>query len=406
MLPTNLTLRLDFAWSRSFSEPGILFPLVASVGLLLLAVWTFRAARNISFGLAWIFVSLLPVSNALAVTQKPLFAERFLYLPSVGFCYALGFLIYRSVSSSRPGPIGRRAALTGLTALTCIALAYSVLTVRRNRDWISPIVLSRKTLQQNPESASARMLAHCNQGAACEDRGDYAGAIAEYRRAIELDVRAFAAYRRLAAIYLDLGMVDEAIVLCRQALAVDPSRVEIRVRLANAYLRKGMLDEAILQCREAIDLNPRIIESYINMGAAYLRRGQPDQAISAYRAALKLAPGFAQIHANLGNAYMAKREMDRAIGEYKVALSLDPAFVEVHINLSRAYSTKGMLDEAIAECEIALDDKPDLVEAHINLAALYYHKGDYQAALYHCDRVAELGDAVDPRLLELLSPYR
>jgi signal peptidase I len=406
VFPADLSLRLDYPWSESFSQPGTLFQAITSAGFLSLTVWAFRKARTLSFGLLWIAICLLPVSNALAVTSKPLFAERFLYLPSAGFCFALGYLIGRLVPSAGIGRVGRRSALGAPLIVTSIVLAYSLLTVQRNRDWLSPIVFSRKTLQQNPESASARMLAHCNRGVACEDRGDYAGAIDQYKRAIASDARAFAAYRRLAAIYLDMGMVDESIEVCRHSLTIDPRQVEIHIRLGNAYLRKGMLDEAIAHYIEATKLNPALTEPYINMGVAYLRKGAPNKAIGSYTAALRLAPDFAEAHANLGNAYMAKGEVDRAIGEYRTALSLDPDFVEAHINLSRAYGAKGMLDEAIAECQEALAGNPDLVEAHINLAALYYRKGDYEAALRHCDKVAEQGDTVDPRLLELLKPYR
>lgn len=404
--PANPALVLDFSWSKTFSEPGTLVPLAVTLGFLALTVWTFRAARTVSFGLAWIALSILPISNAFAVTAKPLFAERFLYLPSVGFCLALGYLASRLAPIPWFGPAGKRRALTGAAIVTAVVLAYSFLTLRRNQDWISPIVFSRKTLRQNPKSPSARMLAYCNRGAAYEELGRYADAAAEYRRAIELDVTALAAYRRLAAIYLGAGMVDDAISVCRQALTVDPRQVEPRVYLGNAYLRKGMLDEAIFQYGEAVSLNPRLTEPYAKMGVAYLRKGAPDDAISSFRKALSLDPQFSEAHANLGNAYMAKGEADRAIPEFKTALSLDPGFVEVHIDLSRAYKTKGMLGEAIAECEKALAGNPELVEAHINLAALHYHSGDYEAALRQCDKVADLGGTVDPRLLELLSPYR
>jgi len=434
--PVDPKLVLDYSWSRSFTEPNALAPLLVLVGFLALVIWTYRAAKTVSFGLAWIALAILPVSNVLAVTDQPLYAERFLYLPSVGFCLALAYLICRLAPMPRLASIGKRQALIGIIVVATVAIAYSILTVRRNGDWISPMVLARKTLEQNPRSPSAYIniggllldqgetqnamtefnealeldpdieLAHYNLGLAYEDLGDYTRAVAEYRRAIDLNAEALAAYQRLSALFLNLGMVDETIATCRRALAINPRQVEPLVRLGNAYLRKGMLDQAILQFEEAVKLNPRIVEAYVNAGVAYMRKGMPDQAISQYKAALAIDPGFAQARANLGNAYMANGLVDEAIAEYTSALRIDPEFAAVHINLSRAYNAKGMLDEAIAECEKALAKRPGLVEAHINLAALYYQKGDYKAAIRHCDKVAELGDTVDPGLLELLRPYR
>jgi tetratricopeptide (TPR) repeat protein len=436
VFPVDPTLVLDYSWSQSFTRPSVLLPLLVSLGFLAIVVWTYRTARTVSFGLAWIAMAILPVSNVLAVTDQPLYAERFLYLPSVGFCLALGYLICRATSIRRITSMKNRSALTGIVVMIAIVVVYSLLTVRRNRDWISPIVLAQKTLEQNPRSPSAHInvggllldqgetqsaisefnkalkldpdieLAHYNLGLAYEDLGDYTKAVTEYRRAIDLNAEALAAYQRLAALFLNLGMVDEAIVTCRRALSVNPRQVEGLVRLGNAYLRKGMLDEAILQYGEAVRLNPRVVEPYVNAGVAYMRKGMPDEAISRYKTALAIDPTFAQAYANLGNAYMAKGLVDQAIAEYTSALRLDPTFVGVHVNLSRAYNAKGMLDEAIAECERALAGRPGFVEAHINLAVLYYQKGDYQAALHHCDKAAELGETVDPGLLDLLQPYR
>ena len=50
--------------------------------------------------------------------------------------------------------------------------------------------------------------------------------------------------------------------------------------------------------------------------------------------------------------------------------------------------------------------EPDYVKAHQNLAIAYVEKGDYQKAITHCDKAVALGADVQPRLLELLKPFR
>jgi len=65
-----------------------------------------------------------------------------------------------------------------------------------------------------------------------------------------------------------------------------------------------------------------------------------------------------------------------------------------------------MLNEAISEYKKALAINPNSAEAHTNLGAAYYYKGNYKLAIVHCDKAMELGFRVNPKLLELLKPYR
>jgi len=65
-----------------------------------------------------------------------------------------------------------------------------------------------------------------------------------------------------------------------------------------------------------------------------------------------------------------------------------------------------MLDEAILEYKKALAINPNLAKVHNNLGIAYYYKGDYKLAILHCDKAVDLEGNVNPKLLELLKPYR
>src|SRR5204863_412171 len=53
--------------------------------LLVAALWLRKKERLFSWGVLFFFVMMLPTSNVL-ITIGSIMAERFLYLPSVGFC--------------------------------------------------------------------------------------------------------------------------------------------------------------------------------------------------------------------------------------------------------------------------------------------------------------------------------
>ena len=123
--------------------------------------------------------------------------------------------------------------------MTTLAI-WSVLVVRRNRDWRDEQTIFRHTLAYDPPAArvwfnlgnlslaagrldEARRLyeaalarepndagAHLNLGITLERQGERAGAESEYRRAIAADPRLAEAYRALAALLVARGETAEA----------------------------------------------------------------------------------------------------------------------------------------------------------------------------------------------------
>jgi hypothetical protein len=49
-------------------------------------VYFWRRQRLVSFGLLWFFLNIAPVLNARLLGAN-VFTERYLYLPSLGFCW-------------------------------------------------------------------------------------------------------------------------------------------------------------------------------------------------------------------------------------------------------------------------------------------------------------------------------
>jgi len=176
--------------------------------------------------------------------------------------------------------------------------------------------------------------------------------------------------------------------------------------LGKIYCKEGLLDKAIVELRNALSNDPHFVEAHCNLGIAYLRKGLIKGAINEYKKALKINPNYAVAHYNLGNAYVKKGMLDEAIAEFKKVIALNTTFAEAYTNLGSVYAQKGMLDEAIAEFKKVITINPNFAEAHMNLSVAYYYKGNYERAIVHCDKAAHLGYSVNPKLLELLKPYR
>jgi len=154
LLLVPLTLRVDY----SPAERTIVRSLLDGrflVGLACLAVWAgllvmaWRRQRRLeAFGLGWIGIAFLPVSNLL-FSSGVLLAERTLYLPSVGLALAAGAALARL-------PVPRFRIALGL-----LVVAGGVRSAVRTPVWHDDFSVTQSILQDSPDSyrGPARMAA-------------------------------------------------------------------------------------------------------------------------------------------------------------------------------------------------------------------------------------------------------
>jgi len=145
LLLVPLTLRVDY----SPAERTIVRSLLDGrflIGLACLAVWAgllvmaWRRQRRLeAYGLGWIAIAFLPVSNLL-FSSGVLLAERTLYLPSVGLALAAG------------AALGRPPAQRLRVALALIVLAGGIRSALRTPVWHDDFSVTQSILKDSPES--------------------------------------------------------------------------------------------------------------------------------------------------------------------------------------------------------------------------------------------------------------
>lgn len=138
----------------------------ASFGLLVLAaiavVRGLRRAPAFAFFGGFFLLAWFPTSNLVLLIGAAM-AERFLYLPLVGFCGCLTItsMIAAARVEQKPQPSAsgspQRARLSrpAMLALTVVALAYGLRTARRNLDWHDDATLYGAAVATCPESHRA-----------------------------------------------------------------------------------------------------------------------------------------------------------------------------------------------------------------------------------------------------------
>ena len=100
-IPTNLNLDYDWPITRSIDLPTVLF-FILLAAIAAFAVWAYRQARLLSFGIIWFFITL-SVTSSFVVIYDVIFEHR-LYLPSIGFA------IFAAVFISKISSLKKRSA--------------------------------------------------------------------------------------------------------------------------------------------------------------------------------------------------------------------------------------------------------------------------------------------------------
>ncbi len=139
---------------------------------------------------------------------------------------------------------------------------------------------------------------------------DWAGAEADYRRAIELCPNCAEAYDLYGRMLTGRERYDEAIALLRRAHELDP--LTVRVDLPNALLRAGRYEEAAQEAARAVEFDPDYDRAHATLGWAYLKLGRTDEGLAEIERAVELGNSYPQWLAQLGEARAQAGQTDAA----------------------------------------------------------------------------------------------
>ncbi len=125
--------------------------------------------------------------------------------------------------------------------------------------------------------------------------GQLERAVALYRESIQLHPTA-EAHTFLGWTYSFLGCVEEAIAECRRAIDIDPSFGNPYNDIGSYLIEMGRFDEAepwLRKAMKAARYEPRHYPHF-NLARVYLQRCDYDRAVEELERAIELAPDYAE----------------------------------------------------------------------------------------------------------------
>ena len=405
--PTNLNADYVVPYATSPIEISFIVSLLLIISVVIITYRLFFYSKILFFSVLWFFITSLPVMNIVPIEN--IMAERYLYIPLVGFCILVGFLINHIPSLSPKHRLLNSCSFTFI--VTLILIGFSWQTCRISKIWFNDLSLWSMTAKRSPQSSRA----HNNLGVLYKKMGFMDAAIQEYNTAIQIKPDYSEAHGNLANVYIDKGLsildkqtlskahnnlakayIDEghfknAITEYKKSIEISPFNETAHFNLGVTYGKLGLSSNAEIEYENVIRINNNNPHAHNNLGNIYEDRGLLEKAMTEYKLSLSIDPNSAITHNNMGNVYFKKGALDEAIFEYKTATKNDPTGIIYHENLGNTYMKKGLAEEAITEFESIVHMYPKNSNSYVNLIALYWnYKRDREKAIFYLRELSAL----------------
>jgi protein O-mannosyl-transferase len=152
-------LSCDYSYNsislREMNDPIVIAWLLAYLFLIIIAIKGFRKKNIFSFCILWFFITISIVSNIFILSSNG-YADRFLYTPSLSFCLALAFGLYK-LAGFQPGQPILSSFTVGTSVSVVLLLAiltlFSIKTISYVPVWKDQMTLYAYNLTIHPQNA-------------------------------------------------------------------------------------------------------------------------------------------------------------------------------------------------------------------------------------------------------------
>jgi protein O-mannosyl-transferase len=360
-------LCLDYGWPVAARMSDIIPPAILMGVIAVITILGLLERRPIGFAGAWFFLTLAPTSSLIPISD--LAFEHRMYLALAAVIVVPVVVLYWLLLRLFPLHPRRRKIIISVILIPVI-ITLVILTIQRNRDYYSPVLMWKDVVATRPENPRG----HYNLGNALAGAGKIDDAIDSYRIAVSLRPGYGEAYYNLALNLEESDRVEEAIKIYRRALELDPESAKTHNNLARALINTGDEEAALSLLRSAIRLNPTISEPRINLANLEARRGDRSAAITRYLGIIKDFPDSDEALYNLAVTLAVDGDYLTAEEYYRKAIRHNPSLPDAHYNLALLLWKRGDESGAMAHLRQTLRIDPAFPEARAALARVEYSK--------------------------------
>jgi protein O-mannosyl-transferase len=274
-----------------------LIALAVVISLLAYAFINLRNKSIYSYCILYYFICLSITSNIFFLIGTTM-GERLLFIPSLGFCIAVVFLLAKAFKLD-PATLTYSNAPKFSYVIIAIAVLYSGKTMARNEDWKSNFDLFKSGAEVSPNSWRA-----------------------EYCLGAEYKIKVLAETNP----EVKSELIKEAIKYFNRSLAIYPDKADTHGDLGAIYLTAKMDDSAILHLKRAVDLKPALSSAAANLGTVYLTENKFPEAAVYYRKTIDADPSNVTAMFNMAVCDVQLQKLDSAVLHFKKSMAIAPDY--------------------------------------------------------------------------------
>ncbi|HRN93164.1 MAG: glycosyltransferase family 39 protein [Chitinophagales bacterium] len=263
-------------------------------------------------------------------------ADRFLFVPSLGFCLLLAYAIlklYKQNMENNSVALNWQTIAPKLKySALAILLVYSGLTIARNSDWKNSLTLFSADIGHLENSAQANNLYALELMAQSfnvdSNTARQMRLTAEYhfKKSVEIYPKYFNTQYDLARTQSILGKSAEAEMNFVKAAEMNPEFPSAWLQAIDMAISQQRYTNAIQYFsfipQNSINQNPAAI---LKLGYAYFLNKQYDSSIATLRSGAILFPQQPDLSWAMGEVFMTLSKKDSAIFYYEKSLAINPA---------------------------------------------------------------------------------
>ncbi len=383
----------------SWGSWQVLLSVLLYLGMVVFALLNLRKKNYIAFGISFFIITLSIVSNIVFAIGTNM-SERFMYMPSVGFAFVVGVLLYQlGKMLSKKETLSLQELKIPLAVLGVVCLLFGAKTIHRNQAWESNYKLFTTDIKTSKNSAKLRNAVG----------GEIvAEALKVKNAALKKLPKAKSPQRKAQEEKINNDFkqtVATSVEHLNEAARLHPTYANVYLQLGNANNYLQNYDKAFGFYEKSLSYKENSKEALNNMGITYkdaaINIGSKNQqarystALTYFQKSIKnferlltvtreqepVKKQMATTYREWGKFYGERMgRFDDALGMLKKSQEIDTENDETYRLMGLCYASTGKLNDAIKLFNELITKQPDNANLYFNLGAFYDQLGNKQKA--------------------------